>query len=226
MRRAALIAGLAVAAVAIAGPAAAMDHGTTGAGSGAGGGVLAEPDVPILFAAFKTPHIDVITGDTVHWSNDSARPHDVVSEDNSFDSGRIPVGASFEHRFDQPGPVRLLLLDPPLHDRRGRRAPVLLDAPTEHAGSGKPFVLTGRVAAGTTGAVAIEGDDGSRLPRRPARAAIADDGTFRTTVVPRATTTYRAVARRPAQPGRPAASCSTGRSGSRPRPTAARRCSP
>jgi plastocyanin len=193
MRRAAL--GGLLAALALAGPAAAADHampmgpGTTGV---ADGGLIPEPTVPILFSAFKTPLLNVVTGDTVRWSNDSARAHDVVSDDHSFDSGRLPVGATFQHRFDQPGAVPYYCSLHPFMTGEIDVYPVLLDTPTERAGSGKPFVLSGRVASGTTGAVAIEGDSGAGFA--PAgTAAINADGTFRTTVVPRTTTTYRAV---------------------------------
>jgi plastocyanin len=184
-------AGLA-AALAVATPAAAMDHPTMGADHGGGGGVQVESDVSILFSAFKTPQLDVVAGETVRWSNDSARPHDVVSDDHSFDSGRLPVGATFERRFDQPGTAAYYCSVHPFMTGEVDVHPVLLDTPTERAGSGKPFVLSGRVASGTTGSVAIEGDDGGGF--RPAgTAAIGGDGSFRTTVVPRATTSYRAV---------------------------------
>jgi plastocyanin len=169
-----------------------MDHPTMGADHGGGGGVMAESDVSILFGAFKTPRLDVVAGETVRWSNDSARPHDIVSDDHTFDSGRLPVGASFEHRFDQPGAIAYYCSVHPFMTGQVDVHPVLLNTPAERAGSGKPFVLSGRVAAGTTGSVAIEGDDGGGF--RPAgTAAIGNDGSFRTTVVPRATTSYRAV---------------------------------
>jgi plastocyanin len=190
MRRAGPIGALVALVLAgAAGPAsAAMDHGTMGADQG----VFAESGVSILFSAFKTPRLDVVAGDTVRWSNDSARPHDVVSADRSWDSGRLVVGSTFERRFDQPGTVPYYCSVHPFMTGEVDVHPVLLDTPKDRAGSGKPFVLSGRVAAGTTGPVAIEGDDGAGF-KPAASAAINADGTFRTSVVPRATTAYRAV---------------------------------
>jgi plastocyanin len=187
MRRVALLAPLAT--LAFAGPAAAaMDHGPMGSGTPA----VAEPGISILFSAFKTPRLDVVAGDTVRWSNDSARPHDVVSEDHGFDSGRMAVGTTFEHRFDQPGTTTYYCSVHPFMTGEVDVHPVLLDTPAERAGSGKPFVLSGRVAAGASGSVAIEADDGGGF--KPAGSAvIGADGTFRGTVVPRTTSSYRAV---------------------------------
>jgi plastocyanin len=196
MRRATLI--TAVVALALGARAASasaeMDPGPMGhhVTPGAVTSGPAAPGVSILFSAFGTPRLDVVAGDTVRWSNDSARPHDIVGTDQSFDSGRMVAGATFEHRFDQPGAVTYYCSVHPFMTGEVDVHPVLLDTPKEHAGSGKPFVLSGRVAAGTSGSVAIEGDDGSGF--KPAgTAAVSADGTFRTTVVPRTTTTYRAV---------------------------------
>jgi plastocyanin len=191
MRRA-ILAALAALALGAA-PAAAQhaDHDISVGGAPAAGGVM-QPSVSVLFGAFKTPQIDVVTGDTVTWSNDSARAHDVVADDHGFDSGRLPVGATFTHRFDEVGAVPYYCSLHPFMTGEVDVHPVLLDAPTEHAGSGKPFVLSGRTAAGSTGSVAIEADDGGGF-RPVGMAAIGADGTFRTTVVPRSTTTYRAV---------------------------------
>jgi plastocyanin len=193
MRRAALLAPLAGLALALAAPSAgAMDHDMTmGPGGAPAAGAAAQPGVSILFSAFNAPRLDIVTGDTVRWSNDSARAHDVVSSDDGFDSGRLPVGGTYAHRFDAPGTMTYYCSIHPFMTGEIDVHPVVLEAPTQHAGSGKPFVLSGRVAAGTTGSVAIEGDSGGGfLPA--GTAVVGADGTFRTTVVPRATTSYRA----------------------------------
>jgi plastocyanin len=191
-RGAGLLAAALLAAPAAAGPAAsAMDHGTMGP-MPAAGAAAATPGVSIRFADFATPRIDVVAGDTVRWSNDSARAHDVVAGDHGFDSGRLRPGDAFTQRFDTPGTVSYFCSLHPFMTGEVDVHPLLLDAPTARAGTGKPFVLTGRAAAGATGTVAIEGDDGAGF--RPAgSAAINPDGTFRTTVTPQTSTTYRAV---------------------------------
>jgi plastocyanin len=192
MRRA-LAGALALLAVAAA-PAVAQhaDHDMSNNAAVPVGGLGAQPTISILFSAFKTPQLDVVAGDTVTWSNDSARAHDVVALDHGFDSGRLPVGLTFAHRFDQPGSVPYYCSLHPFMTGEVDVHQVLLDTPTQRAGSGKPFILSGRAAAGSAGSVAIEGDDGTGF-RSVGAAPIGADGTFRTKVVPRSTTTYRAV---------------------------------
>jgi plastocyanin len=189
MRRRVLVpAAVAAAALGALAPAQAqmMGHGDHGAAAPNG------PRVSIQYASFVAPKLDVVAGDTVRWANDSARPHDVAALDQSFDSGRIVVGDSFTRTFDEAGTVQYLCSLHPSMTGEIDVHSLLLDTPSARGGSNKPFVLSGRAAAGRTGSVTIEGDDGAGF--RPAgSAAIAPDGTFRATVVPRTTTTYRAV---------------------------------
>ncbi|QEC46287.1 hypothetical protein FSW04_00970 [Baekduia soli] len=184
MRRALPIAVLAAAALAVGAVAAPAMDGM--------GGEPGAAKVSVLYAAFQAPQIAVVAGDTVQWSNDSSRAHDVVAADGSFDSGRLVVGGMFDHRFDRPGVVPYYCSLHPFMTGEIDVENVLLDTPAARGATGRPFVLTGRVAAGATGSVAIEGDDGTGFA--PAGTAVpAIDGTFRATVVPRTTTTYRAV---------------------------------
>jgi plastocyanin len=189
VRTAALLAcaiGLAAAALPEAAPAMP--------GMGAMDGTdLPGPQVSIGYAAFATPRLDVLVGDTVTWMNDSVRIHDVVARDASFDSGRLVGGDHFAHQFQQEGTVPYYCSLHPFMTGEIDVHPVLLNLPAGLAGSGKPFVLTGRAPAGITGSVIIEADAGSGFAR-VGTAAVAPDGTFRTSVVPQATTTYRAVA--------------------------------
>jgi plastocyanin len=147
--------------------------------------------VGISFAAFATPHVDVVAGETVRWSNDSTRAHDIVAADGSFDSGRVTVGLTYSHRFTAAGAVPYYCSLHPFMTGEVDVHDVVLDAPGQRAGSGKPYVLSGRAAVGATGSVTIEGDDGGGFAP-VATAALNADGTFRTTVVPRTTTRYRA----------------------------------
>jgi plastocyanin len=190
--RAALLGGLAAVLALAPGAGAAGMPGMPGMDAGGGDGP-APKGISIGFAAFATPRIDIIAGDAVRWSNDSARSHDVVAADGSFDSGRVFQGEAFAHRFTAAGTVSYFCSLHPFMTGEIDVHSVVLDRPADRAGSGKPFVLSGRVAAGISGSVTIEGDDGSGF-RRATTAAVAPDGTFRTAVVPAATTSYRAVA--------------------------------
>jgi plastocyanin len=193
-RAVALAAAVAAVAAAAAGPAASGMDGMGGAGAGMdGAAATTEAKVSILYAAFGPARLDVVAGDTVRWVNDSARPHDVVAGDQSFDSGRLTTGLDFAHRFEQAGTFTYYCSVHPFMTGEVDVHPLVIDAPAVRGATGKPFVLSGRAASGITGSVAIEGDDGSGF-RRAGTAAVAPDGTFRTTVVPRTTTSYRVVA--------------------------------
>jgi plastocyanin len=186
------------AALLAAAPAAAPAAGMLGMPGMAGMPAMSDDAAPpaaavsIGFAAFATPHIDVVAGDTVRWTNDSGRPHDVVADDGSFDSGKMYSSDAFSRRFETPGAIPYFCRLHPFMTGEIDVHRVVLDTPGQRAGSGKPYVLSGRVAAGTTGSVAIQGDDGSGFAP-VGSAAVGSDGTFRTTVTPRSTTAYRAV---------------------------------
>jgi len=40
------------------------------------------------------------------WSNEDAAPHTVTALDRAFTSGTLDPGASFAHRFTEPGAFR------------------------------------------------------------------------------------------------------------------------
>jgi plastocyanin len=187
MRRAILLAALAVAVV---GAPAAAQHA---AGHGGGGG--AEAHVSIGFDRVSSVRVDVVTGDTVRWTNDSARTHTATADDGSFDSGRLSRGSTFARRFDSAGEVayhcslhRSITGAVGVHD-------LLLSPPPTAASPNRPFVLTGRassaLAEGTP--VSVEGDAGTGF-EPVATAALGVDGTFAASFVPTANAAYRAVA--------------------------------
>jgi plastocyanin len=187
MSRAAL---LAIAALALA-PAATQaqhDHG-----GGATAGPQSGSMVSIGFDAFSPLMVDVLTGDTVTWPNDSARPHTVTADDGSFDSGRIVVRSSFAQRFAAPGtfPYHCTLHpsmtgEVDVHD-------LLLTNPVAPAGPGRPYPISGRSALGSGTQVAIEADTGSGFAE-VATAGVRTDGTFAASVIPTTTSAFRAVA--------------------------------
>ena len=187
MRRLALALGATLAA--LAGPAASSaqeEHMHGGA----------VPDVaaivPIQFAAFGVPHVDVLAGETVRWTNNSVRVHTVNADDGTWASARLVVDASFSHRFDTVGATTyhctlhpFMLGEVDVHN-------VLLARPAEPGAPGRPYVFHGRSALAPGTPVSIEADSGSGF--QPAgNATVETDGTFTTDVVPTTTASYRAV---------------------------------
>jgi len=154
---------------------------------GAGGGHT----VSIGFADFAPSHLDVLVGDTVTWRNDSVRQHTVTATDESWDSGRLGVGAVFRRRFDRPGRVgyfcRLHVLPASLDVHS-----VLLDESSSPGGPGQPRDLSGRAAAEAGTEVQIEADTGTGFVPA-ATVAVESDGAFHREITPRVTTRYRAV---------------------------------
>jgi plastocyanin len=188
MRRLALALGAILAA--LAGPAAspAQEEHMHG---GAAADVAAI--VPIQFAAFGFPHVDVLAGETVRWTNNSVRVHTVNADDGTWASARLVTDDSFSHRFDTVGAATyhctlhpFMLGEVDVHN-------VLLARPTEPGAPGRPYVFHGRSALAPGTAVSIEADSGSGF--QPAgNATVETDGTFTTDVVPTTSAAYRAVA--------------------------------
>jgi plastocyanin len=181
MRRLALIV-LALLAVPAHAGAMEMDH----AGPGAA--------VAIEFAAFAPPTTSVLAGDTVTWTNDASRAHTVTADDGSFDSGRLVGGTTFHTTFTQPGANSYYCR---LHSFMRGEVDVyrlLLDAPSDRTtGPGRPFVFSGRSALAPGTDVAIEADSGGGFSAVGAT-TVLQDGTFKATVTPDTSATFRAVA--------------------------------
>jgi plastocyanin len=185
MRRAALLAVLGLSVVGV--PAAAQHAGGHEAAAG--------PAVNISFAAVSPPRIDVVAGDTVTWTNDSARVHTVTADDESFDSGRITSSQTFAHRFAAAGEAPYhCRLHPFIQGVVGVHD-LLLEPPPAAASPKRPFVLTGRassaLAAGTP--VSLQADRGRGFAP-VASTTVQAEGTFAARFVPTTTATYRAVA--------------------------------
>jgi len=194
MRRLALAVGATLAA--LAGPAvstAQMEHMHGGADD------QAAATVPIMFAAFGTPRVDVLTGDTVRWMNDSVRVHTVTSEDGAWASGRLPADDTFTHRFDTVGTAAYYCMLHPFMRGEVDVHSVLLGVPTEPGAPGRSYVLHGRSSAPSGTDVSVEADSGAGF--QPAGHATVDaDGTFTTQVEPTTTASYRAVVGEEASP--------------------------
>lgn len=59
--------------------------------------------VSIIDLAFEPATLKVRPGTTVTWTNTGVAPHTVTAEDESFDSGTIETGATYEQTFADPG---------------------------------------------------------------------------------------------------------------------------
>ena len=187
MRRLALALGATLAA--LAGPAvstAQMEHVHSGADD------QAAATVPILFAAFGTPRVDVLAGDTVRWMNDSVRVHTVTAEDGTWGSERLAGDDTFAHRFDAVGVAPYYCMLHPSMRGEVDVHNVLLAVPTEPGAPGRPYVFNGRSSAAAGTDVSIEADTGAGF-RSTGHATVEADGTFTAEVVPTTTATYRAV---------------------------------
>jgi plastocyanin len=188
MRRLALMVGAALAV--LGGPAASAatdDH--------AHGTMDTSPShsVSIHFLAYAPPRIDVLTGDTVRWMNNSVRVHTVNAEDGAWGSARLVINDSFSRQFDTPGTVPYYCRLHPVMRGEVDVHDVLLTAPTEPGAPGRPYAFRGRSALPAGTGVSIEADSGAGF--QPAgNATVEADGTFSTDVVPTTTATYRAVA--------------------------------
>ena len=60
-------------------------------------------EVEIGERKYKPAKIRVKKGDTVVWTNNGEGDHTVTAKDESFDSGKIAIGETFEHTFDEAG---------------------------------------------------------------------------------------------------------------------------
>jgi plastocyanin len=151
------------------------------------------PTVDVGFDTFAPPAIDVLTGDTVTWMNDSSRQHTVTADDGSFDSGQIPVGGMYAQRFATPGTFAYHCSLHPFMTGAVAVHDLLLDRPAAPAGPGRPYPVRGRSALPAGTSVVVEADAGAG--HEPAgTATVADDGSFATNIVPSSTSTLRAVA--------------------------------
>lgn len=53
--------------------------------------------------AFSPASVQVTVGDTVEWTNNDERDHNVTSKDGSFKSGNLSNGASYRYTFNKAG---------------------------------------------------------------------------------------------------------------------------
>jgi plastocyanin len=79
-----------------------LDQGS-GAVPTAPGGLAAAGRIPIQQSTFLPASVTVRAGTKITWSNEDEAVHTVTGADQSWDSGRLPIGGTFSHTFDEPG---------------------------------------------------------------------------------------------------------------------------
>lgn len=164
--------------------------------AGAAGGARTEAQtrqVDMPGRAFAPSSLVALVGDTILWKNGDSRNHTVTQDDDSFDSGYIAPGGSFELTLTRPGRYRYHCT---IH--RFMRGEVLvyalaLTGPDEPLRAGGVARLTG-LAPAETPAVAVTWDGGTRTVRpRP-------DGSFALALRLRRPTVFRATLGRVSSP--------------------------
>lgn len=185
--------GLALAlALALATPAASQHPGEhDGAGGAASAGTTHA--ATIGFDSVRPKRLDIVTGESVRWTNESARVHTVTADDESFDSGRLATSHTFSRRFAGAAETSYHCSLHPLIRGVVATHELLLQRPGQAAAPKRPYALAGRSAldAGTT--VSIEADGGTGFAS-VASATVNDDGSFAARFTPEKSVTLRAVA--------------------------------
>ncbi len=174
---------LAAAAVAVPVAARAQEHHPAAIG----------PGVSIGYITYTPPHLDVLVGEPVTWTNDSVRRHTVTADDGSFDSSDVFGGGRYTRVFPAEGEVGYHCeVHAGMVGMIGVRN-LLLDAPRQEAAPGRAYPVTGRSALPAGTDVAIEADTGTGFAP-VGRASTRADGSFTTTVQPKTSSQLRAVA--------------------------------
>lgn len=147
----------------------------------------------ISFDAFTPARLQILTGETVTWTNGSARAHTVTADDGSFGSGRLATSERFSHEFGAIGEVPYHCALHPFMRGVVAATDLLLDAPSQAASPKRPFPLSGRSAMSPGTPVSIEADHGAGFTPIAAT-TVGPEGTFVARLQPTATASYRAVA--------------------------------
>jgi plastocyanin len=172
----------------------------------AGLAVLAAPaqaDSVFVFtgaSSFQPANLDVLVGDNVIWRNDSVKTHNVKSEAEGFNSGRIAPRTAANHVFATAGSFPYVCT---IHDGMTGEIgvhPLLLDGPRRPVHRGATVALHVRAPEGTS-EVTIEADSGSGYqpvavagpPEGGGHEGHIEPGTLHANVVASESATYRAV---------------------------------
>jgi plastocyanin len=149
---------------------------------------------------FLPGELDVLVGDTVVWRNNSVKTHNVKSEAEGYNSGRIAPRAAANHVFASTGSFPYVCT---IHDGMTGEIdvhPLLLSGPKRPVRRGASVALHVRAPEGTP-AVTIEADSGAGylpvavagLPEGGGHEGHVEPGTLHANVVASESATYRAV---------------------------------
>jgi len=72
-------------------------------GSSDSGEAECDGDICLSGTQFVPPDTSVAVGDTVTWASVDSPDHTVTADDDSFDSGTLSDGDTFEQTFDEAG---------------------------------------------------------------------------------------------------------------------------
>lgn len=152
----------------------------------------ATQDVTAQLDAFAPSQVDALPGETVQWTNVSARTHTVTSDAGLFGSGELLPGAIFAQRFDAPGAYAYhCTIHPEMTGEIDVRRVILGPLPTALVAKGTQVEIDGR-AADPSQTVELQRSVRGGAFATVAMAAAAPDGTWRTSVTAEATADYRA----------------------------------
>lgn len=150
-------------------------------------------EVSIEFAAYRPNQLDVLPGETVTWTNVSARTHTVTSDDGLFDSGDVVGGGSFAFTFKTVGVYRYhCTIHPSIAGEVDVRRVTLDTLPSAAVAVGTRVQLVGRTADATQ-PVRIERRIDGGVFQTVATAVPTAGGAWNATVGAEATADYRGV---------------------------------
>jgi plastocyanin len=156
--------------------------------------------VHTLTQSFGPSHLDVLTGDTVVWRNDSQKTHNVKFETEGFNSGRIAPRSAAHHSFPVAGVYPYFCT---IHDGMTGVIgvyPLVLSGPAKRVRRGTSVALHVRAPEGA-GEVTIEADAGGGFQPVAVATPLTSEGhemhdapgTVHADVVVSETAVYRAV---------------------------------
>jgi plastocyanin len=152
------------------------------------GAAAAVQPVTAQFAAFAPSQVDALPGDSVEWANASPREHTVASDDGGFAGGDLPAGGRYSWTFSQVGTFAYhCSIHPSMTGEIDVRRVTLDPVADTAVVPGTPVTLSGRTSDPTQPVRILRGDDVVTA------VTPAAGGTWKATVRPSSTGSYRAM---------------------------------
>ena len=150
--------------------------------------------VAIPGKAYDPPHLDVLVGTTVTWTNDDSINHTVTADGDAFSSGYMPPGGSFTFTFAHQGRYAFHCTIHKFMRGEVDAFGLVLTGPEAPVAAGRRVVFAGLAPPGTQSITLRGAPTGDRVVRtRP-------DGSFVAAVDTVAPGSFRAVAGRLVSP--------------------------